>query len=316
MRYTLENEYLCAEISELGATLCRLIDKKSGVDLVLGFDTDEGYLQNAGCNIGATIGRNANRIGNARFTLNGKEYRLTVNDNMNQLHGGGVNGFAFKMWKLEDKDDDHVTLSYFAKDGEEGFPGNLTIKVRYELKENSLLFCFEGESDEDTLFNITNHSYFTLGEETINDDELYVPSDKYSPTDAYALTLDEVKDVKGTPYDFTSYTKLGENLAKLPSGIDNNYVWETMGDKLMAVLRNDKLSLSVYSDLPDMHVYTAYHLGGQKGKYDKTYVSAGAVCLECQYYPNGINYGDKYLLPILRKGEKMSHYIRYEVKDL
>lgn len=315
MIHIIENEFLKAQIGELGATLMKLIDKKSGRDLVLGFETEEEYRNCPGPNFGASIGRNANRIGNACFTLNGREYKLSVNDNMNQLHGGGVNGFAFKDWKLVKKDDTSITLSYFSKDGEEGFPGNLNIYVTYRLDENNLIFCFEGESDEDTLFNITNHSYFTLNEGSILEDELCLTTDKYAPVDAYSLTLDEVKDVKDTAYDFTSFRKLKENLNKLSKGIDNNYVWENFDDKLMASFRNEKLQLNVYSDLPDMHVYTAYYLGGEHGKYDRVYDHYEGLALECQYFPNGINYGEKYLLPILRKGEKMSHYIRYEIEN-
>ena len=313
MRYTIENEYLQVEISELGATLCRMIDKNSGVDLVLGYDTDEEYLNNPG-NLGASVGRNANRIGNARFTLNGKEYQLSVNDNMNQLHGGGVNGFAFKTWKTEKVAPDEIVLSYFSKDGEEGFPGNLEAKVTYMLRDTKLIFIYEGQSDEDTIFNMTNHAYFTLGDEDIYEDELYISTDTYAPTDEYALTLDEVRSVKGTPYDFTTFTKLKDNLERLPSGIDNNYVWENMEDKLMASFRNQKLQINVYSDLPDMHLYTAYHLGNVKGKYGMTYKSAKGLCLECQYFPNGINYGDKYILPVLRKGRLRRNYICFEVK--
>ena len=107
-----------------------------------------------------------------------------------------------------------------------------------------------------------------------------------------------------------------DNLCRLERGIDNNYVWENFEDKLMASFRNEKLQLNVYSDLPDMHVYTAYYLGGEKGKYGITYKPYQGIALECQYFPNGINYGEKYLLPILKKGEKMSHYIRYEIKTI
>ena len=316
MIYTIENEYLEAQVAELGATLVKLIDKASGQDLVLGFESEEEYLANSGPNLGATIGRNANRIGEARFNLNGREYRLSVNDNMNQLHGGGINGFAFRKWEVKDLEKDKITLSYFSKDEEEGFPGNLTTNVTYSLNKDSLIFSFEGESDEDTLFNITNHSYFTLGEENILEDELYVTTDRYSPVDEFSLTKDEVKDVKGSPYDFTSFTKMKDNLCRLERGIDNNYVWENFEDKLMASFRNEKLQLNVYSDLPDMHVYTAYYLGGEKGKYGITYKPYQGIALECQYFPNGINYGEKYLLPILKKGEKMSHYIRYEIKTI
>ena len=316
MIYTIENEYLKAQVAELGATLVKLIDKASGQDLVLGFESEEEYLANSGPNLGATIGRNANRIGEARFKLNGREYKLSVNDNMNQLHGGGINGFAFRKWVVKDLEKDKITLSYFSKDGEEGFPGNLSTNVTYSLNKDSLIFSFEGESDEDTLFNITNHSYFTLGEENILEDELYVSTDRYSPVDEFSLTKDEVKDVKGSPYDFTSFRKMKDNLFRLERGIDNNYVWENFKDKLMASFRNEKLQLNVYSDLPDMHVYTAYYLGGEKGKYGITYKPYQGIALECQYFPNGINYGEKYLLPILKKGEKMSHYIRYEIKTI
>ena len=316
MIYTIENEYLKAQVAELGATLVKLIDKASGQDLVLGFESEEEYLANSGHNLGATIGRNANRIGEARFKLNGREYKLSVNDNMNQLHGGGINGFAFRKWEVKDLEKDKITLSYFSKDGEEGFPGNLTVNVTYSLNKDSLIFSFEGESDEDTLFNITNHSYFTLGEENILEDELYVTTDRYSPVDEFSLTKDEVKDVKDSPYDFTSFRKMKDNLCRLERGIDNNYVWENFEDKLMASFRNEKLQLNVYSDLPDMHVYTAYYLGGEKGKYGITYKPYQGIALECQYFPNGINYGEKYLLPILKKGEKMSHYIRYEIKTI
>ena len=314
MIYTIENEFLKAQIAQLGATLCRLIDKESGIDLVLGFDDEDGYRKNPGPNLGATIGRNANRIGEAKFSLGGKTYQLSVNDNMNQLHGGGVNGFAFKTWEVKEVRPDSITLSYFSRDGEEGFPGNLTTQVTYRLDKDSLIFSFSGQSDADTLFNITNHSYFTLGEEDILNDELYISTDRYAPVDEYSLTKDEVREVKDTPYDFTSFTKLGTNISKLERGIDNNYVWEDFGDKLMASFRNEKLQLNVYSDLPDMHVYTAYYLGGEQGKYGKTYKPYDGLALECQYFPNGINYGEKYLLPILRKGETMSHYIRYEIK--
>ena len=162
---------------------------------------------------------------------------------------------------------------------------------------------------------MTNHSYFNLGDEDIMNEYLHITSDKYSPVDEYSLTLDEVKDVKGTAYDFTTFTRLEDNLSKLDKGIDNNYVWEYLGDKLMASLKNDKLQLNVYSDLPDMHLYTSYYLNGDIGKYGLIYNKYKALCLECQYYPNGINYSD-YIKPILKKGEKMSHYIRYELINL
>lgn len=314
MRYTIENDKIKVEVSELGATLTRFIKKSNNQDFVLGFDDDKGYIDNNGTNIGASIGRNCNRIGNAKFTLNDKEYQLSVNDNMNQLHGGGVNGFAFKTWTLKSKKDDELVFEYDSKDLEEGFPGNLRAEVSFKIEGNSLTTTFTGISDQDTIFNMTNHSYFNLGADTIKEHELRITTDKYSPTDEYCLTLDEVKDVKATGFDFTEFTSIGKNLEIETLGIDNNYVWENMDDKLMAQLRYKDNKMNVYSDLPDMHVYTAYWLGNCTGKYNKQYGRFGAVCLECQFYPNAINY-DKFIKPILRKGEVSKHYIRYEIED-
>lgn len=315
MRYIIENEYLLAEISDLGANLTKLIHKNTNTDVVLGFDTDEDYLKYSGTYIGATIGRNANRIANAQFSLNGKVYHLARNHEMNNLHGG-VECFAFKRWTLVKNSEDEIVMSYYSEDGEEGFPGNLNVEVSYKLDNDTLLFTYKGNSDQDTLFNMTNHSYFNLGEENILDHYLHINTDKYSPADEYALTLDEVLSVKDTPYDFTCFTRIGDNLNKLETGIDNNYVWENLEDKLICELKNNSIQLNIYSDLPDMHVYTAYYFDGEKGKYGKIYGKYSGIALECQYYPNGINYGDKYLLPILKKGETAKHYIKYELKGV
>ena len=312
-RHVIENDYLKAEVTEIGATLVRFIDKKSGQDIVLGYNDDDSYLRN-GYNLGASIGRNANRIGNASFELNGVTYKLTDNDHGNQLHGG-VDGFAFKNWQCVLETDQELVFTYLSEDGEEGFPGNLNVQVRYKLDKNTLLWEYSGESDQDTILNMTNHSYFNLGDETILDEYLHITTDKYSPTDENALTLDEVKDVKDTPYDFREFTLVSDNLKEIDN-IDNNYVWETMGDKLMAELKNDKLKLSVYSDLPDMHLFTASSLTTDTGKEGKPYSGYGGLALECQFYPNAINYGGKFIMPILKKGEKMTHYIRYELEEV
>lgn len=315
MQYQLENENLLVTVSDLGATLTKFIDKKTDTDLVLGFDNEEGYLKYNGTNIGASVGRNANRIGEAKFTLNGKQYQLAANNGPNNLHGGGENGFAFKTWNVKSKTDDEIVLTYFSKDTEEGFPGNLTVEVSYKLEANTLTWTYSGTCDQDTVFNMTNHSYFCLGDDDILNQELKIYTDTYSPVDADSLTLDETCKVENTPFDFRDFTKLKTNLDKLSQGIDNNYVFENFDDKLMAEVRNNKLHLSVYSDLPDMHLYTAYYLNGEKGKYGKTYNPYSALCLECQFYPNAINY-DSYIKPILKSNETMKHYIKYEVNTL
>ena len=314
MIYVIENDYLKAYISEMGATLTKLIDKKSNTDVVLGFKTDDDYKKSA-TYVGASVGRNANRIGNACFELNGKTYNLTVNDNMNQLHGGGLNGFAFKQWKKLVETKEEIVLGLLSADGEEGFPGNMEVTVSYKLDKNNLIWTYTGESDQDTVFNMTNHSYFNLGDENILNHELKIHTKKYSPVDEYSLTKDEIVSVENTPYDFSDFRVVKDNLDKLGGGIDNNYVWEVMGDKLMAELRYNNLQLNVYSDLPDMHFYTGAYLTGDNNKNDGSYKAFDGLCLECQYYPNGINY-NSYIKPILKKNEKMSHYIKYEIKNL
>ena len=314
MIYVLENDYIKAYVSDLGATLVKFIEKKTGTDIVLGHETDQEYIDNA-LYLGASVGRNCNRIGNAKFTLGGKLCQLTANDNMNSLHGGGLNGFAFKRWQKQLETREELILSYFSKDGEEGFPGNLNVEVTYKLDKNNLIWSYTGHCDQDTIFNMTNHSYFNLGDDDIYNLDLMITTDKYSPVDDYGLTLDEVKNVDATPFDFREFTNVKANIDKLPNGIDNNYVWETMEDKLMATLKNNKLSLSVYSDLPDMHLYTGNFLNDSEGKYGKKNKKHAALCLECQFYPNAINYSN-YIKPILKKDMSKTHYIKYEVNAL
>lgn len=313
MRYQLENSDIVIEVSEVGATLTRFIDKKTNTDLVCGFDSDEEYAKNCGCNIGATIGRNCNRIGGASFVLNGKTYNLRKNDGNNNLHGGGREGFAFKYFSLVDKKDDELVFEYLSRDLEEGFPGNLTIRVSYKLENNNLIISFTGSSDADTVFNVTNHSYFNMGDLNVLDQQLHITSNKYAPTDETGLTLSTVKNVEGTPFDFTSFRRIGDALAKLENGIDNNYVWENMDDKLLCQVKNDKLQMNVYSNLPDMHVYTANYLETEEGKYGRQYHKYGAICFEAQFYPNAINY-DEYIKPILKANETKTYYIKYEIK--
>ena len=308
---TIQNDYLSVTVTDLGATLNRFVDRRTGIDIVLGFETEAEYLRNGG-HLGATVGRNANRIKDAQFTLNGEVYHLAKNNNQNNLHSG-PDGFSFKLFTLEEKTDTKLVYTYFSPDGESGFPGNLNVKVIYELFEDTMTITYEGTTDKDTVLNMTSHAYFNLGDENILDETLMVATDKYSPTDEFAMTLDEVLDTHGTAYDFSAPRKIGENVAKLPTGIDNNYVYEEMGDKLIAVLSNDRLELDVYSDMPDMHLYTGYGVGPYPGKYGQTYGRYQGVAMECQYYPNAINY-DRFIKPVLKVGETRRNYIRYVVK--
>ena len=312
MIYKIENEYLIAYISDLGATLTKLFDKKSGKDIVLGFDDEDSYIKERNY-FGASVGRNANRIGKAKFILNNKEYQLSVNDHVNQLHGG-IDNFSFKRWEVKSSKEDNISLSYFSKDLEEGFPGNLDVIVSYALEKNNLIWRYSGKSDKDTVLNMTNHSYFNLGDESILNHELKVFTDKYCAIDAYGLTLDAVLNTNGTPFDFKDYTLLKNNLFKFSSGIDNNYFFEDKGldEKEMVSLKYKNLILNIYSDLPDMHLYTANVLNKCVGKNNTIYKKHSGICFECQFYPNSINY-NRYIKPIIKADEPVTHYIRYEI---
>ena len=313
MFYTIKNDKLEACISDKGATLIKFIDLKTGRDLVLGFDDEEKYKSH-GCYFGASVGRNANRIGKGKFSLNNKEYQLTINDNGNQLHGGGLDGLSFKKWNVDSINDTKIVLSYYSLALDQGFPGNLNVTITYEIKDNNLIWSYSGKSDEDTILNMTNHSYFNFGDDNILNHYLQIYTNKYSLTDKNALTLDTVCDTKDTAYDFSNLTLVNDNLSKLENGIDNNYVFENMNDKLVATLEYENISMNVYSDLPDVHLYTGYYINEEIGKYNKHYGKYSGLCLECQFYPNGINY-EGFIKPILYAGKTMNHYIKYEINS-
>ncbi len=317
----IENEYLKAEIMTLGATLLSFIDKESETDIVLGFDTLEGYLYQHGSYLGASIGRCANRIKEGKFRLNGKEYQVSINDGQNSLHGG-IHNLAFKVFEIVEKKPDRVTLKSKFKDGEEGYPGNIDLLITYRLMDHNLIFEIRGQSDQDTIFNITNHSYFNLDgcrSKTILNHELRIESDQVALVDEHGCTLDEVIDVANTGFDFREFKKIKDQLEishqniESAHGYDHNYVFENLEYKKMAILRNEKLQLEVYSDYPGMHVYSGNFLDGQcEGKEGNFYGNKNGICFECQYAPNAINY-ERFIKPILRQGEIMKHQICFRL---
>ena len=316
--YVLENDELKVCLSDLGATLVSFIDKKTGIDIVYGFDSAEGYETQHGSYIGATVGRTCNRTAKGKFTLNGKEYQVPVNNGPNSLHGG-IEGFSFKIFDTEIKDN-AIVFTYFSKDMEEGYPGNLTLTVEYKLCKNSLKFTWSAISDQDTIVSITNHAYFNCnGEGTILNHTLKINTDKVALLDNDGMTTDQVIDVKGTAFDFTDehviYEKLemGHENLLVANGYDHNYVYENFDVKEMATLKGDTLQLDIISDCPDMHVYGGNFLDGEcKGKYGDYYQEKSAMCFECQYYPNSINY-EGFIKPILKANERRTHFTEFVV---
>lgn len=313
----IENEYLKAEIMTLGATLCSFVEKASQTDVVLGFDSLDGYLNQHGSYLGATVGRCANRIKGGKFSLNGEEFQVSLNDGVNSLHGG-IHNLSFQVFEVIEQNVDSLRLRYHFKDGEEGYPGNVDLDIVYRLEERNLNFEIEGRCDRDTILNITNHAYFNLEgnqSRSILNHELKIESNQVALVDESGCTLEEVIRVDNTGFDFREFKKIGEQLKKshanleVAGGYDHNYVFENLAYKRMAVLRNEGLQLEVFSDYPGMHVYSGNFLDGKcEGKAGNFYGAKNGICFECQYAPNAINY-ERFIKPILRKGEVMKHRI-------
>ena len=316
--YTLENENIRMSVTDYGAALVRFIEKKTGRDIVLGFDDAEGYIGQDGSCIGASIGRIANRIAKGTFTLNGKEYHIPINNNGNSNHGG-LKGFDQKMFEAEEKED-RVIFHRIAPDGEEGFPGDLDVTIAYILLEDGIAVHTEGKAlDQDTVFAYTNHSYFNLDE---SDDamthEVLIPADRCAETDEAGLMKGNLVPVEGTVFDFRTWTKLSDHVdddceqIRLAAGYDHFFEIRGEGMRHMASCRGRDLELTVCSDFPGVHMYTANFLDHIPGKKGKIYNRRSAVCFEAEYYPNAINY-DGLEKPLIRAGETQKHTIEYHI---
>src|SRR6185369_2396316 len=220
--YTITNgSGMQVSIINYGGTVTKIIvpdkDGKMG-DVVLGFDSLSGYLQKGDPYFGSLVGRYANRIANAKFTLDGKEYSLAGNDHGNSLHGGNK-GFDKVWWQIEKKSDSSLVLTYASKDGEEGYPGNLNVQVLYTLSsDNALKIDYVATTDKATPVNLTNHCYFNLSagkDPTIENHELWLNADKYTPVNKQLIPTGEIADVKNTPMDFTSAKKIGRDIQQV-----------------------------------------------------------------------------------------------------
>ena len=316
--YTLENENMILKVMDYGATLVSLINKETGIDVVEGFDSVEGYLDQTSY-IGASIGRTANRIAEGKFTLNGKTYTLPINNNGNCNHGG-IEGFEKKVWAAIEEED-RIIFRYTSRDGEECYPGNLYVKVTYVLLEDGVSIQTEARSDADTLFAYTNHSYFNLEEsEDAMNHEVLIHADQYGLSDANGLTLNVLENVEGTPFDFRTFKKLCKDIdadneqLRYGKGYDHHYAILGEGMREMAVCRSGKLELHVCSDYPGMHLYSANWLENKTGKKGHKYPERSAVCFEAEYMPNAINYENVEPKPILRACEIQKHEIQYRLK--
>jgi len=328
--YTLKNKNgLIAKVSTFGATLVELhIPDKDGnfVDVLNGFDDVSGYEGEDNQYFGCTTGRVCNRIAKGKFTLDGKEYTLATNNDPNHLHGGGDKALSKQVWKaVPVVGQAAVAFTLTSPDGEEGYPGNLSMKVIYTLTDdNELRIDYNATTDKATPVNLTNHAYFNLGgagSGNVLNHELTLNADNYTPTDETLIPTGKVESVEGTPLDFRKAHAIGERIPDkdvtktddcktATLGYDHNFVINGWGrshgeDLLFAARLKDPKSgrvMEIHTDQPGIQFYSGNFLKAQKGKGDKTYPFRGAVCLETQHFPDSVNHGN-FPSTILKPGE-------------
>ena len=322
--YVLDNGNMQIEMSNYGGLISKIIvpdkdGKKENLTLTLDSVTD--YLTKPNPFFGATAGRVANRIAGGKFELDGKDYELARNNGDNHLHGGRV-GFNKKVWAQETYKNDSVAgvkMTYVSPDSEEGYPGTLTTTLWMELTlDNTLRIRFESTTDQKTIVNLTNHTYFNLGgiQRDVLDHEFQFWADAYTPVDAGLIPTGEVKDVAGTPFDFRTPKILGDQIAANAGGFDHNMVMKTEKSaemKHFVRVRHPESGrvMDMYSDNVGVQFYTANFIENFAGADGKTYDKHWGFCLESQNWPDAINH-ENFPSPILNPGEKYVHTIEYK----
>jgi galactose mutarotase-like enzyme len=303
------------ELLDLGATVHRLwVTGGDGVrrNVVLGHATAAEHLASRHF-IGSTVGRYANRVAGGRFPLEGREVRLEGNDRGNHLHGG-PDGFDRRIWTLEDGSEDHAELRLVSPDGDQGFPGRLETRVRFETTRDSILIRFEATTDAVTVVNLTSHAYFNLdGEGTggVDEHRLSVEADAYLPVDGTGIPTGGPEPVSGTPFDLRRPTRIGDVVRdahpqiRAARGIDHNYVLAGSGPRLAATLASPRTGtrMELHTDQPGLQVYTGNFLEGSTGSTEgRLYRQGDGIALEPQLLPDSPNRPD-FASPVLRPGE-------------
>lgn len=318
--YTLTNSNgLKARLITYGAILVSLEtpdrNGNSG-DITLGYDSLEGYIKENPY-FGASVGRFANRIAKGKFTLDGVEYKLAVNNDENHLHGG-IKGFDKVVWDAESVKQDSavgVKFTYLSKDGEEGYPGNLACTVIYTLTNNDeLKISYEAETDKATPVNLTHHSYFNLAGQGTGDilkHELLLNADKFTPVDEGLIPTGELRRVKDSPMDFTAPQKIGARIDSVQGGYDHNYVLNNSDGALALAAKVYEPTggrvMEIYTTEPGIQFYSGNFLDGSIiGKSGKIYLKHYGFCLETQHFPDSPNKPD-FPSVILKPGEKYTH---------
>jgi aldose 1-epimerase len=317
--FTLTNHQgMVARIMTFGAILTDVVvpDRQGApAHVALGYDSLDAYLKGHPM-FGAVVGRVANRIAGARFSIDGKEYKVAANNGTNHIHGG-LKGFDKAIWEVvAERADDHeavVALRYLSKDGEEGYPGNLQVTVTYTLTaDSSLRIDYRATTDRPTAVNLTNHSYFNLaGAGDVLDHELTLWADRYTLADDGLIPTGEIASVAGTPLDFRQPTKIGARIEQLkpkPGGYDHNYVLNHGGKSLGLAARvyepKSGRVMEVSTTEPGVQLFTANFFNGQyTGHGGVKHPKHGGFCLETQHYPDSINHSN-FPSVVLRPGQE------------
>lgn len=328
--FHLENESgAYAEVMDYGAILVKLcVPDRYGklTDVVLGYDDVMQYETN-GCFFGATIGRSGNRIAGAKFSIYGEEVVLAQNENDNNLHSG-PNGFEKKFWTVKDINQEKNSVTFFriSPDGENGYPGEFQIHVKYEFtRENELQIYYRGVSDKTSVANMTNHSYFNLdgeGSGSVLDQYLTIHAKTYTPVqDSHSIPTGEYAPVEETPMDFTHPKKIGADIEadfdqlKYTGGYDHNYVTDNYAKGNCRVIANaysekTGITMDTVSDCPCVQFYAGNFIDGEKGKNGHVYNKRDGFCLETQVEPNAVNV-EEFHSPIIEEGELYTSFTSY-----
>ncbi len=318
--YTICNEHgMQVTVMNYGATITRIITAdREGIpgNVILGFDSLEGYVQNGHQYHGCAVGRYANRIANAAFTLDGTAYKLASNHKNFCLHGG-ITGFDKVWWDIEEQDDCSLKLSYLSKDGDEGFPGNVQIELIYKLSsDNELTMDYSAHTDKPTPVNLTNHCYFNLSagkEPTILNHELGIFASQYTVSDENLVPTGQLAFLENTPMDFSKAKPIGKDI-KLAGGYDHNMILNSNHGKAAELFDPDSgRFMEMFTTEPAVQFYSgnALHFDNESIHVKSSFIQYAGLCLEAQHYPNSPN-EPSFPNTILRPGEKYRQTTSYK----
>lgn len=315
--YTFENKNgMVMSVTDFGATLYSLLvpTGEGLLDVVLGYDDPAGYEGPSGTFFGATVGRNANRICRGEFTLKGKAYKLAINNGPNNLHSG-LDFWSFRIWQVKAATENSITFSLHSPDGDQGYPGALDMDVTYTLtEENKLRIHYRGVPQDETIINLTNHSYFNLNGHdsgSVLGHRVWLDADAFTRADETSIPTGEILSVSGTPMDFRVSKAVGRDIEEdyealnFGMGYDHNWCLNNGGKfAKVASLTGDKtgLSMDVYTDLPGVQIYTGNFIFEEPGKGGAVYRHRPGICFETQHYPDAVNHPN-FPSPVYRAGE-------------